>query len=489
MTIANEYASTRSAAVATGSRRHAIAIIAACATPAFMVALDNLVVSNALVAISRSLHADEAQLQWVINAYTLAFAGLLLTGAALGDRYGRRRILVTGIMLFMAGSVLSGLSDTVHVLILGRAIAGAGAALATPVSMTLLAESVPPAKRSASIGLWSGITGLGVALGPVIGGAITQGLAWQWIFWINVPVGAVAVWLIRSVLRDSRGPDRGLDMPGVLLGCSAVVLTVWAIVEGHRYGWGSGRILGAFAAVAVLLTMFVLWERRAVDPVLPLRFYRIRGFVLSNMVSMTMYFGLFGSNFLLVQYMQIALRYNPFDAGLRTLPWSLGPMVAAPLAGLMTDRVGGGRLMTLGLTLDAVALSWMALIGGPTLDYTDAIPPMLLGGIGMGLVWAPVSAQVLSSVRPEEFGKASGANNTLREVGGALGIAICTSVVAHFSTPIRSFADIGPSFTDGMRPAMWLSAGVLLAGAAAGAAIPRHRTNAESSGPRGSHEH
>ncbi|RDI66154.1 MFS transporter [Nocardia pseudobrasiliensis] len=458
---------------ASWSRRRALLAVLACSIPEFMVALDNLVVSNALVPISRGLHADEAQLQWVVNAYTLSFASLLLTGAALGDRFGRRRVFLAGLALFMAGSIVCGLSGTVQILILGRIIQGAGAAAAMPLSLTLIAESVRPEKRSAAVGLWSAMTGLGTALGPVIGGAITQGLAWQWIFWINIPVGVVAFALIVAAVRESEGPDKALDLPGVVMGGGAVLLTVWAIVNGHRYGWGSPLIDGAFVAAAALLIGFVLWERRTPDPLLPLRFYRIPSFVLSNVVSATMYFGLFGAIFLMVQYLQTALGYNAFEAGLRTLPWSLGPLIAAPLAGLVTDRVGGGRLMALGMTLDAIALGWLALIGRADLPYTHAIPALVIGGIGMGIVWTPVTAVVLASVRPSEQGKASGANSTVREVGGALGIAVCTSVVAHYSTPIHSFADIGISFSNGMRPALWLSVCVLLVGAAAGAAIPR----------------
>lgn len=472
MAVAQAHSGIRDAAPS-GTRRRALLAILACSIPEFMVALDNLVVSNALVPISRDLHANEAQLQWVVNAYTLAFASLLLTGAALGDRFGRRRIFLAGLALFMAGSMVCGLSGTVQILILGRVVQGAGAAAAMPLSLTLIAASVRPEKRSAAVGLWSAMTGLGTALGPVIGGAITHGLAWQWIFWINIPVGAVAFVLIVAAVRESDGPDKALDLPGVVMGGAAVFLTVWSIVNGHHYGWGSTRIVAGFTAAAALLIAFILWERHTANPLLPLHFYRIPSFVLSNVVSATFYFGLFGAIFLLVQYLQTALGYNAWEAGLRTLPWSLGPLITAPLAGLVTDRIGGGRLMALGMTLDAVALGWLALIGRPDLPYPHAIPALVLGGIGMGIVWTPVTAVVLASVRPSEQGKASGANSTVREVGGALGIAVCTSVVAHYSTPIHSFADIGISFANGMRPALWLSVCVLLAGAVAGAAIPR----------------
>lgn len=473
------------ASVATAARRRAWLAIVACSLPAFMGGLDNLVVSNALVAISHSLGAQESELQWVVNGYTLPFAGLMLTAAGLGDRFGRRRVFLCGAVTFIAGSIISGLSDSVQMLILGRVIQGAGAAAVLPLSLSLLAAAVPESKRSAAIGLWGGITGLGIALGPVVGGAITQGLAWEWIFWLNIPIGLIAIPLILAFLQESRGADTALDLPGVLFGSGAVALLVWAIVRGPTEGWSSAQVMGGFAAAAALLLCFLRWERRTASPLLPMRFYRSRGFVLSNIVSITLYFGLFGSIFLMAQYLQKVMGYNAFEAGLRTLPWSIGPMLVAPLAGLLTDRVGAGRLIALGMVLDGVALGWLAWIAEPQTPYASLVPAMVVGGIGMGIVWAPISSVVLGSVRPDEHAKASGANNTLREVGGALGVAVCTSVFTHFltRTPMQSVADMPVGFTNGLRAALWLGSGVVLAGSLAAFAIPPRQTAAGTDSP------
>ncbi|QIS14033.1 MFS transporter [Nocardia arthritidis] len=468
------------------ARRRVWFTIVACAIPAFMGGLDNLVVSNALVAISRDLHESETELQWVVNGYTLAFAGLMLTCAGLGDRFGRRLVFVSGVLIFMTGSAISGLSESLAVLLVGRVTQGVGAAAVLPLSLTLLAAAVPAAKRGAAVGLWGGISGLGIALGPVVGGAITQGLAWEWIFWINLPIGVLAVVLILRTIEESRGPDADIDLPGALLGSAAVTVAVWAIVKGPDYGWTSARIAGGFVIAAVLLLLFLWWERRAASPLLPLRFYRSRGFVFSNIVSVALYFGLFGSIFLMAQYLQRVMGYNAFQAGLRTLPWSLGPMLIAPPSGLLTDRIGGGRLMALGMAVDAVALGWLACLAHPGTPYPDLVPPMLIGGLGMGMVWAPVTSVVLGSVGPQDHAKAAGTNSTLREVGGALGVAVCTSVFTHYfhRTPLHSFADIPVAFSNGLRAALWLSTAVVLAAVFAALAIPRPRLRGRSTVPQ-----
>jgi EmrB/QacA subfamily drug resistance transporter len=407
--------------------------IVASSVPMFMVSLNNLVVTNALYEIGQDMSADVEQLQWVVNAFILAFAGMLLTGAALGDRFGHRRVFLWAIAVFSAGSVACALANSVDTLIAARVLQGVGAAAVLPLSLTLLAAAVPERKRSLAIGLWGGINGMAIAVGPLVGGAVTEGLDWQWIFWINLPVGLIAVPLVLWAVRESRGADHSLDLLGMLLVCSAVTVAVWGIVEAHDAGWTSTRILTAFGVAATLLVVFVLWERRVAHPLLPLRFYRIRAFVLSNLSSLAMFFGVFGSIFFLVQYLQGPLGFSAFEAGLRTLPWTAMPMVVAPLAGAFTDRIGGGRLIAAGLVLQAVALGWIATLATADLDYARLVPAMVLAGLGMGLVFAPLSAVVLGSVRPAEFGKASGANNTVREVGGALGIAVLVTVFQSYA--------------------------------------------------------
>jgi EmrB/QacA subfamily drug resistance transporter len=448
-----------------------------------MVSLNNLVVTNALPAISSDLSTTISQLQWVVNGYVLAFAGLLLTAAALGDRYGRRRVFLYGIALFAAGSVGCALSHSVTMLVGARVVQGVGAAAVQPLSLTLVADAVPETRRSATIGMWGGVNGLGVALGPLVGGAVTEGISWQWIFWVNVPVALVAMVLARRALAESRGADRGLDLPGMALAAGTVTLAVWVIVRAAGLGWGSPTILTGCAGTVVLGVLFVCWERVAKAPLLPLHFYRIPAFVLSNVASLTMFFGVFGSIFFLSQYLQGPLGYSPFSAGLRTLPWTAMPMVVAPLVGPFIDRIGGGRLMAAGLLIQAGALVWIARTARIDLAYSHLAPALLAAGIGMGLVFAPTMAVVLGSVRRHEYGKASGANNTLREVGGALGIAVLTTVFrAHFvdtsdlfklRAELLSPVDSAEAFVRGMRWAVWLGASVVVLGGLASAAIRR----------------
>jgi len=490
----------------------AVGAILAASLPMFMVSLNNLVVTNALPEIGRELSAADVtemrwlasfdvlrvtellprvdgdlaanvtDLQWVVNAYILAFAGLLLTGAALGDRYGRRRVFLAGIVVFSAGSIACALAGSIPFLIAARVLQGIGAAAVQPLSLTLVAGSVPENKRNAAIGLWGGVNGLGVALGPLVGGAVTEGIAWQWIFWINVPIALLAVPFVVRMFPESRGRDRGLDLRGMLLATGATTVTVWAIVRASDDGWTSPLILTAFAVAIALFTLFVRWERRASAPLLPLRFYRSPSFVLSNLVSLAMFFGVFGSIFFLVQYIQGPLQYSPLEAGLRTLPWTAMPMIVTPLVGLIIDRVGGGRLMAAGMALQAVALAWLALVVKVDSSYGQLVPAMVLAGTGMGLVFAPTMAVVLGSVRQHEHGKASGANNTIREVGGALGIAVLTTVFsAHFnSEPHDSPIRTGELFVEGMVAAMWVGVAVVTVGAVIGSLIKRPGRSVEN---------
>ncbi|MFJ8042724.1 DHA2 family efflux MFS transporter permease subunit [Kitasatospora sp. NPDC096147] len=442
--------------------------IVACSLPMFMVALDNLVVSTALHTLAVDLKASTQDLQWFVNAYVLSFACLLLTGAALGDRFGHRKVFALGIVLFTLSSIGCGLADTSGQLILARAIQGFGAAAVMPLSLTLLSNAVPEKMRSLALGLWSAVSGLAIALGPVVGGAVVEGLAWEWIFWINIPVGIVAVPLALMALRESRGEKAKLDLVGMVLATGGLLAMVWGIVNGSEDGWTDTRILGAFAVAVVLLAAFVAWERRAPHPLLPLGFYRIRAFTLTNLVSASMYFGVFGSIFFLSQYLQIAPPRTPLHAGTLTLAWTLMPMVIAPIAGALTDRVGGGRLMALGLFLQAGGLAWINLAAGPDTPYSRLVGAMLLAGAGMGFAIAPTAAVVLGAVGPEHRGKASGANTTVREIGGALGIAVLSSVFTANGS-MRNATE----FTDGLHPAVWVGVAVVVLGGLAALAIPR----------------
>jgi EmrB/QacA subfamily drug resistance transporter len=434
----------------------------------FMVVLDNLVVTTALPSIRGDLGASVEQLGWFVNAYTLSFAVLLLPGAALGDRFGRRRVFELGLALFTLASAAAALAPGSGALVAARAVQGAGAALVLPLSLTLLATAFPAERRGLALGIWSGISGLAVALGPLVGGAVVDGISWQWIFWLNVPLGLIVLPSARALLAESHGPKERLDPLGLALATGGLLGIVWGVVRGNGSGWTSSEILAALAGGGVLLVAFIIWESRTSMPMLPLRLFRNRAFSATNVVSLTMSFGIFGSIFLLAQFLQTVQGYSAFDAGLRTLPWTLMPMFVAPVAGALSERIGGRPLMALGLALQSIAMAWLALIASVDVSYGRLVLPFVLAGTGMALVFAPVANVLLASVRPEEQGKASGANNALREVGGALGVAVLASVFAGTGS-YRS----GQTFVDGLVPAVWTGAGVLAVGAALALLVPR----------------
>src|SRR5881227_908476 len=371
----------------------------------FMVTLDNLVVTSALPVIRHNLHASLTQLEWTVNAYTLTFAVLLLTGAALGDRYGRRLMFSIGIGVFTLGSAVAALSTTATGLDLARALQGVGGAIVTPLTLTLLSAAVPKERRGLALGIWGGIGGLAVALGPLVGGAIVNGVSWHWIFWLNVPIGLVLAPLAYSRLEESHGVDRALDLPGLGLASTGLLGIVWGLVRGNDHGWTSTGIVVPIVAGALLVAAFVAWELRASSPMLPMQFFRDRTFTLTNVASLFMFFGMFGSIFFLAQYFQTVQGYSPLQSGLRILPWTAMPMIVAPIAGALSDRIGGQRLMAAGLALQATGLIWIAAVSAPTTPYVDFVGPFVLSGIGMGLFFAPVANVVLSSVRPEHEGK------------------------------------------------------------------------------------
>ena len=434
----------------------------------FMVVLDNLVVTTALPSIRGDLGASVEQLGWFVNAYTLSFAVLLLPGAALGDRFGRRRVFELGLALFTLASAAAALAPGSGALVAARAVQGAGAALVLPLSLTLLATAFPAERRGLALGIWSGISGLAVALGPLVGGAVVDGISWQWIFWLNVPLGLIVLPTARTFLAESHGPKERLDPLGLVLATGGLLGIVWGVVRGNGSGWTSPEILAALVGGGSLLVGFVSWESRTSTPMLPLRLFRSRAFSATNVVSLTMSFGIFGSIFLLAQFLQTVQGYSAFDAGLRTLPWTLMPMFVAPVAGALSERIGGRPLMALGLALQSIAMVWLALITSVDVSYGQLVLPFVLAGTGMALVFAPVANVLLASVRPEEQGKASGANNAIREVGGALGVAVLASVFAGTGS-YRT----GQTFVDGLVPAVWTGAGVLAVGAALALLVPR----------------
>ena len=436
----------------------------------FMVTLDNLVVTSALPVIRHNLHASLSQLEWTVNAYTLTFAVLLLTGAALGDRFGRRLIFVVGILVFTAGSALAALSTSATALDLARGVQGVGGAIVTPLTLTLLSAAVPRERRGLALGAWGGIGGLAVAIGPLVGGAIVEGLSWQWIFWLNVPIGLLLAPVALSRLDESHGPAGRLDLPGLVLASAGLFGIVWGLVRGNSVGWGSPEIVGSLVVGAVVVALFVLWELRAEAPMLPMRFFRNRTFTLTNVSSLFMFFGMFGSIFLLIQFFQTVQGFSPLQAGLRILPWTAMPIFVAPIAGALSDRIGGQRIMGTGLALQAVGLGWIAAVASPTAPYTDFVAPFFISGIGMALFFAPVANVVLSSVRPEEEGQASGAQNAIRELGGVFGVAVLASIFSRYGG-----YGLPQHFVDGMQPAVWVGAIIVGIGALAALAIPSRR--------------
>lgn len=449
--------------------RSLAAVLTAVGIPMFMVTLDNLVVTTALPVIKSNLGASLTDLQWFVNAYTLSFATLLLTAAALGDRIGRRRLFLAGIAVFTLASAACALAAEPWQLIAARAVQGAAGAAVMPLSLTLLAAAVSPDKRGAAVGIWGGISGLGVAVGPVVGGAVTEGLHWTWIFWLNVPVALVALPFAALVLRESRGGAGRLDPLGLVLSSAGVLSVVWGVVHGADDGWTSSSVLGPLAAGAVLLVVFLAWERRARAPMLPLTLFRSRAFSVVNAVGFAFSVGVFGAVFLLAQFLQVVGGMDPLEAGVRTLPWTLAPMVVAPLTGLvLVNRFGARAVIITGKVLLAVALGWLAAISTTDVAYPALIGPFVLAGVGMGLEFAPMSTVALESVPRDAQGVASGILNTVRELGVAIGVAVLASVFAAYGN-----YDTPPGFTEGVRPAVWVGAAVVAAGALIAFLLPR----------------
>ncbi|MFI6119740.1 MFS transporter [Streptomyces sp. NPDC051064] len=464
------------------SRGGAVWALVITSVAGFMAALDNLVVTTALPSIRESLGGRLEELEWTVNAYTLTFAVLLMTGAALGDRFGRRRLFLVGLSVFTAASAAAALSPGINELIAFRAVQGVGAAVMMPLTLTLLTAAVPPARRGMALGFFGAVTGLAVASGPLIGGSLTEHVSWQWIFWLNVPVGLILLPLARLRLAESYAPEARLDVPGTLLVSGGLFGIVYALVSSTSDGWTEPLVLTGLIAGTLLLGVFVRHGFRAKNPVLPMRLFRDRAFFGINMASLLMFLGMFGSIFLLSQFLQNVLGYSPTEAGLRMLPWTGMPMLVAPVAGYLADRFGGRPVVVTGLALQAVGLGLFAAVLEPDVSYAAQLPGLIVGGIGMALYFAPAASLVMSSVRPGEQGIASGANNALREVGGALGVAVLAAVFSAqggYGSP--------QAFTDGTVPAVWIGAGVVAVAALTAVLIPR-RGRATGPAPESSEE-
>ena len=433
----------------------------------FMVALDTLVVTTALPVLRVDLGASLPDLEWTVNAYNLAFACLLLTGAALGDRFGRRRMFAIGLALFTAASAAAALSPNVGTLIAARTVQGAGAAIVMPLTLTLISAAFPAEKRGAAIGLWGGIAGLAVAAGPVVGGGVVDGINWHWIFWLNVPIGVALIPLGLSRLTESYGPRPKLDLVGLPLAGTGLLGLTWGLVRANSVGWGSVEVVATLAVGAALVAAFLAYERRAHNPMLPLGLFRHRGFSAANGVSFFMYAGLFGTLFLMAQYFQTALGYSPLQAGIRLLPWTATPMVIAPIAGSLADRFGNRPFMVVGLAMQAAGLGWVALIADTSVGYLQLGIALTVAGVGTSLCFPTVANAVMSSVPTQEAGVASGTNSSLRELGGVFGVAVLAAVFTRHAVYASPTA-----FVDGFRPALFVGAALTVAGIVAALVAP-----------------
>jgi EmrB/QacA subfamily drug resistance transporter len=425
----------------------------------FMSALDTLVVTTSLPVLRLDLHASLQSLEWTVNAYNLAFACFLHTGAALGDRFGRRRMYMVGVLAFTAASAAAALSPSAGALVGARVVQGAGAAIIFPLTLTLISEAFPAEKRGAAIGLWGGITGLGVAIGPVVGGAVVGGISWHWIFWLNVPVGIVLIPLAATRLTESFGPRPQLDIPGLLLAGAGAFGITWGLIRANSAGWGSAEVLGSLVAGALFAGAFLAWERRSKSPMIPVGLFRDRTFASANAVSLFMYAGLFGALFLMSQFFQNCLGYSPIEAGVRLLPWSMPPMFIAPIAGALADRYGNRPFMALGLALQAAGLAWVALIASPEVSYLQVGAALTIAGTGTSFCFPTVANSVVGAVPLAEAGIASGTNSTIRELGGVLGVAVLATVFVRpgvYSSP--------QTFVDGFVPALWVAVAFSAAG-------------------------
>jgi EmrB/QacA subfamily drug resistance transporter len=443
-------------------------VLALASIAALMVALDQLVVATALNTIRNDLHASIATLEWTVNAYSLSFAVLLITGAALGDRFGRRRLLAAGLLVFTLASAACALAPDTGVLIAARAIQGAGSALVMPLAVALLASAFPPDKRGGALGIFTALTGLAVVGGPLLGGAITEGIAWQWIFWVNVPIGAILIPLVLVRTTESRGPAYRLDLAGLLLVSAGMLGIVWGLVRANTAGWGSAEVVSMLIAGTAATIAFLAWETHTNEPMLPVRLFADRTFSAASIAAFLLTAALFGTVFFFAQYLQFSLGYSPLGAGFRFLPWTLALFVIAPAAGRLSDRIGSRTLLGGGLALQAIGLAWVALSIAGGHSYVSAIAALVIAGCGTSMALPAAQNAVMNAAPRAEIGKASGIFSTARQLGGAFGVSILATVFAASG----SYAGPG-AFRDGVGPAIAVAAGLSALGAIAATFIRR----------------
>jgi EmrB/QacA subfamily drug resistance transporter len=448
------------------ARPHLGWILGLTSTAYFMVVLDSVVVITALPRMQRELHVGLASLQWTLTAYNIAFAAGIVTAVAAGDRFGRRRVFNAGLALFTAASAACALAPNAPELVAARTVQGLGGAIVLPLSLTILTTAYPAARRGMIVGIYGGLAGLAVALGPIVGGAVTQGLDWHWIFWINVPIGAVALPLSMRLLPGSYGAKERFDLAGVILVTGGVVAIVWALVRGDQSGWASAEILSCLVGAAVLLLAFAAWERRVNEPMVPLRLFRSRAFAAGNATTFFMTGAIFAGGFLVTQEFQLARGYSPVSAGVCLLPFFATPMVISPIAGAVSDRIGRRPVMVTGLFLLTAGFVWVAIRGSLSASWVELDVALLIAGIGISMALPTVPTAVLNAVAPRELGKASGINYMMQRFGAVFAIAVASAVFAaqgHLGT--------AAGVTGGFRPALAVCAGFALVAALSALAI------------------
>jgi len=445
----------------------------------FIVILDMLVVATALTTIQRDLGTSIEGLEWTVNSYTLSCAVFLMSAAALGDRFGRRRVYAVGLGLFAVASIGCALAPNIGVLIAARSVQGAGAAAVLPLALALLNATIPPDRRGWAMGIYGSVTGLSVVVGPVLGGAVTQGIAWQWIFWLNVPVAAGAIVPLFARVAESRGPSVRIDIVGLALITAAAFGVVWGLVRGNAAGWASPETLASIGAGLVAAGVFVAWERRTATPMLPPRLFRSRAFTSSNVAIFLVSGAITGAVFFTAQFFQVALGEQPLAAGVRLLPWGIAPLLLAPGAGALSDRIGVRPLMIAGLSVETLGLAWLAAVASPTTGYAALVGPITASGAGLAIAIPAITKCVVSAVPLTDVGKASGSFATMRQLGGAFGVAILAAVFAR-----TGGYGSAQSFADGFSSAMAVGAGLAAVGAVASLAVPRSRSAAETAAGR-----
>lgn len=454
-------------------------VLGVTALASFMMALDAMIITTAFAAIRTEFGSPVETLQWTVNAFNLTFAVLLLTGAALGDRFGRRRMFAAGIALFVVASAACALASNATALIAARALQGSGAALVMPLAMAILSGTFGREERARALGIFSGITGCALIIGPAIGGFITEHFGWRWVFWINLPIGLIAIGLVLARLRESFGPAAALDIPGLLLIALAALALVWSLLRGNAVGWASAEVMGTLISGLVLATCFVFWELRAAAPMVPMRLFASRALASGMSASVLFYAAMYGVLFLLPQFLQTTLGFDAFGAGLRLLPWTATLFITAPVAGAVVNRFGERPLVVTGLLMQAIGLGWIAEIVSPAVPYAALVAPLVLAGVGVSMAMPAAQNAILSSVAVAEMGKASGIFNMGRFLGGMFGIA---ALVASFSA--NGAVDSAAHFERGFAAAMNLAATLSLAGAIAGFFLPARRRTAGAAAPQ-----